>query len=37
LDAGRREQERTVYLLAGFTLLITGVVAVVDLAFAGGP
>lgn len=30
-------KRRTVYLMAGFTLLITGVVAVFDLAFAGGP
>jgi len=30
-------KRRTVYVMAGFTLLITAVVAVFDLAFAGGP
>jgi heat shock protein HtpX len=30
-------KRRTVYLMAGFTLLITGVVVAFDIAFAGGP
>jgi heat shock protein HtpX len=30
-------KRRTIYVMAGFTLLITGIVAVFDLAFAGGP
>ncbi|MEO5680744.1 MAG: M48 family metallopeptidase [Acidimicrobiales bacterium] len=30
-------KRRTVYLMAGFAVLITGVVAAFDLAFAGGP
>ena len=30
-------KRRTVYLMAGFTVLITAVVAVFDLVFAGGP
>ncbi len=30
-------KRRTVYLMAGFTLLITGVVVAFDLVFAGGP
>ena len=30
-------KRRSVYLMAGFTVLITGVVAAFDIAFAGGP
>ncbi|MDQ1425827.1 MAG: heat shock protein HtpX, partial [Acidimicrobiaceae bacterium] len=30
-------KRRTVYVMAGFTLLVTGVVAAFDLVFAGGP
>lgn len=30
-------KRRTLYVMAGFTLLITGIAAVFDLAFAGGP
>ena len=30
-------KRRTVYVIAGFTLFVTAVVAVFDLAFAGGP
>lgn len=30
-------KRRTVYMMAGFTVLVTGLVAVFDIAFAGGP
>ena len=34
IGANRR---RTIYVMAGFTMFVTGVAAVFDLALAGGP